>query len=189
MFKSSSQLLSVLLGIGLIGSNFFSLMILARKDSDALPNLASLPYTDNSSFSIRSDKTKDGHSWSLNQNQHSPKTMLFTKDLKEEIPGFKGTKKRESYIHQESVAYSYRPLLSQENKNEGLTAQEIACIEKGAQGRSNGEIVGTLGAAKVTPAVASVPIIGPVLGALAFGQARKQAGKAGEAIAKDWNDC
>ena len=112
-----------------------------------------------------------------------------SKDLKEEIPGFKGTKKRESYVHQESVAYSYRPLPSQEIKNEGLTAQEIACIEKGAQGRSNGEIVGTLGAAQVTPAVASVPIIGPVLSALAFGQARKQAGKAGEAIAKDWNDC
>ena len=84
MFKSSSQLLSIVLGFGLIGSNFFSLMILARKDS-GLPNLANLPYTDNSSFSIRSDKTKDGHSWALKQNQHSPKTMLFTKDLKDDM--------------------------------------------------------------------------------------------------------
>ena len=188
MFKSSSQLLSVLLGVGLIGSNFFSLMILARKDS-GLPNLANLPYTDNSSFSIRSDKTKDGHSWALKQNQHSPKTMIFTKDLKEEIPGFKGKKKRESYVHQESVAYSYRPLPSQEIKNEGLTAKQIECIEKRAQGESNGEMVGTLGAAQVTPALSGVPIVGPVLSALAFGQARRQAGRAGEAIASDWNDC
>ena len=188
MFKSSSQLLSVVLGLGLIGSNFYSLRILARKDT-AMPNIAQLPYTSNSSFSFRSDKTKDSHSWSLAQNQHSPKTMLFTKDVEEEIPGFKGKKKRKSYTHKESVAYTYRPLPNEVVDNQGLSAKEIACIKKAAQGESNGEMVGTLAGAKVTPAIASVPIVGPVLSALAFGQARKQAGIIGSEIASDWNDC
>tara|TARA_B100000945_G_C20205450_1_gene513498 strand:+ start:74 stop:640 length:567 start_codon:yes stop_codon:yes gene_type:complete len=188
MFKSSSQLLSVVLGLGLIGSNFYSLMILARKDS-SMPNIAQLPYTSNSSFSFRSDKTKDSHSWSLAQNQHSPKTLLFTKDLEEEIPGFKGKKKRKSYTHKESVAYAYRPLAEEVNNGKELTAKEILCIKKAAQGETNGQMVGTLGAAKVTPAIASVPVVGPVLSALAFGQARKQAGAIGAEIASDWNDC
>ena len=188
MFKSSSQLLSVVLGLGLIGSNFYSLMILARKD-DGMPNIAQLPYTSNSSFSFRSDKTKNGHSWSLAQNQHSPKTLLFTKDLEEEIPGFTGKKKRKSYTHKESVAYAYRPLAEEVDSNKELTAKEILCIKKAAQGETNGEMIGTLGAAKVTPAIASVPVVGPVLGALAFGQARRQAGIIGSEIASDWNDC
>ena len=188
MFKSSSQLLSVVLGFGLISSNFFTLMILARRD-DGMPNIAQLPYTSNSSFSFRSDKTKDGHSWALSQNQHAPKTLLFTKDLEEEIPGFKGKKKRKSYTHKESVAYAYRPLSEEVNSNKELTAKEIACIKKAAQGETNGEMVGTLAGAKVSPAIATVPIIGPVLSALAFGQARKQAGVIGAEIASDWNDC
>ena len=188
MFKSSSQLLSVVLGLGLIGSNMFSLFILARKDT-AMPDIAQLPYTSNSSFSFRSDKTKDGHSWALAQNQHSPKTMLFTKDVEEEIPGFKGKKKRKSYTHKESVAYAYRPLSEEVNNGKELTAKEIACIKKDAQGDSNGEMVGTLAGAKIGTGIASVPIVGPVLSALAFGQARKQAGVIGAEIAFDWNDC
>ena len=188
MFKSSSQLLSVVLGLGLIGSNFYSLMILARKDT-SMPNIAQLPYTSNSSFSFRSDKTKDGHSWALAQNQHSPKTLLFTKDLEEEIPGFKGKKKRKSYTHKESVAYAYRPLAEEVNNGKELTAKEIACIKKAAQGESNGEMVGTIAGAKIGTGIASVPIVGPVLSALAFGQARTQAGLIGSEIASDWNDC
>ena len=181
MFKSSSQLLSVVLGFGLISSNFFTLMILARKDS-GIPNLATLPSNKYSSFSIRSDKEGNKHSWTMASNQHDPKKLLYTKE--ETRPGFKGTTK--SYIHKESVAYS-TPVIQYEDK--GLTAKQIECIKKKAQGESNGEMVGTLGAAQVTPAIASVPIVGPVLSALAFGQARKQAGKAGGAIAADWNDC
>ena len=50
-------------------------------------------------------------------------------------------------------------------------------------------MVGTIAGAKVSPAIATVPIIGPVLSALAFGQARKQAGVIGAEIASDYNDC
>mgnify|MGYP003122781973 CR=1 FL=1 len=188
MFKSSSQLLSVILGVGLIGSNFFSLMILARKDS-SIPNLTNLPYTDTSSFSIRSEKTKDGHSWSLNQNQHSPKTMLFTKDIKEELKGLKGRKKRESYIHQESIAHPYQSFVNEEIKDEELTAKQIKCIEKKAIGKSNGEIVGSGIGAVTSPALMQVPIIGPIASGIWFGLARKEAGKAGAEISENWNNC
>ena len=181
MFKSSSQLLSVVLGFGLISSNFFTLMILARKDS-GIPNLAALPSNQYSSFSIRSEKEGNKHSWTMASNQHDPKKLLYTKE--ETRPGFKGTTK--SYIHKESVAYS-TPVIQYEDK--GLTAKQIECIKKRSQGESNGEMVGTLGATQVTPALTSVPVVGPVIAGIFFGQARKQAGKAGAAIAADWNDC
>ena len=181
MFKSSSQLLSVVLGFGLIGSNFFSLMILARKDS-GIPNLATLPSNKYSSFSIRSDKEGNKHSWTMASNQHDPKKLLYTKE--ETRPGFKGTTK--SYIHKESVAYT-TPVNQYQDKE--ITAKQIECIKKRAQGESNGEMVGTLGAAQVTPAITGVPVVGPVIAGIFFGQARRQASKAGGAIAADWNDC
>ena len=78
MFKSSSQLLAVLLGFGLISSNFFTLMILARKDS-GMPNLAALPSNKYSSFSIRSDKEGNKHSWTMASNQHDPAKLLYSK--------------------------------------------------------------------------------------------------------------
>ena len=61
------------MAMGLVGSNFYALNIASNKDS--IPNIAHLPNTDFSSFSIRSDKTKDGHSWAIAQNQHSPKII------------------------------------------------------------------------------------------------------------------
>ena len=187
MIKSFHGFTSFALALGLVSSQFYTLNLLARKDSSDIPNLATLPSTRDSSFSIRSEKTPDKHTWSLNSNQHAPKTLLESRDLKEEKPGFGGTRKTESYIHKESVAYS-TPVI-QYNKDEGLSAKEIECIEKEAIGTSNGEMVGTLAGAQVTPAIASVPIIGPVLSALTFSQARKQAGRAGSAIASEFNDC
>jgi len=181
MFKSSSQLLSVVLGFGLIGSNFFSLMILARKDS-GVPNIANLPNTPYSSIQIKSEKEGNKHNWTLATKQHDPKTLTEWKI--EERPGFKG--KTNTHIHKESVAYS-TPVIQYEDK--GLTAKQIECIKKRAQGESNGEMVGTLGAAQVTPAITGVPVIGPVIAGIFFGQARRQASKAGGAIAADWNDC
>ena len=121
MFKSSSQLLSVVLGFGLISSNFFTLMILARKDS-GIPNLATLPSNKYSSFSIRSDKEGNKHSWTMASNQHDPKKLLYTKE--ETRPGFKGTTK--SYIHKESVAYS-TPVIQYQDKE--LTAKQIECMQ------------------------------------------------------------
>lgn len=186
MIKSFHGFTSFALALGLVSSQFYTLNLLARKDSSDIPNLATLPSTRDSSFSIRSEKTPDKHTWTLASNQHSPKTLLESRDLKEERPGFKGMRKTESYIHKESVAYS-TPVI-QYNKDEGLSAKEIRCIELKAQGRSNGEMV-ALGGAPLTAGLTSIPIIGPVLSGVTFGLARRQASKAGAAIASEWNDC
>ena len=179
MFKSSSQLLAVLLGFGLISSNFFTLMILARKDS-GMPNLAALPSNKYSSFSIRSDKEGNKHSWTMASNQHDPAKLLYSKQ--ETRPGFKGT--TEIAIHKETVALE-RPVYTQEERE----AIDMACLETGIKGATNGEMIGSSIGAATSPAIMQVPIIGPVASGIWFGMARKQSGKVGSANAKDWNDC
>ena len=190
-FKSFNGLTSLVLGGGLIATNFMSLNLLARKDN-GIPNLAAMPSNQYSSFSIRSEKNGDNHNWSMASNQHDPKTLLYSEDRNEDLPGFLGKKKREVYIHKETVAHTdFKPALFKGggSDTEELTAKKIECLEKKAMGKSNGEMVGTLGVAHVTPALVSVPIIGPVLGGIAFGQARKAAGNIGSDIASDFNDC
>ena len=48
MFKSTSQLIAIILGVGMVGQNFFVLNMLSKRESD-MPNLAQLKTTDNSS--------------------------------------------------------------------------------------------------------------------------------------------
>jgi hypothetical protein len=179
MFKSSSQLLAVLLGFGLISSNFFTLMILARKDS-GIPNLAALPSNKYSSFSIRSDKEGNKHSWTMASNQHDPAKLLYSKQ--ETRPGFKGT--TEISVHKETVALE-RPVYTQEERE----AINIACLEAGIKGEANGEIIGSGIGAAGAPAISQLPIVGPVFAGLFFGQARKISGNLASDVAKDWNDC
>ena len=179
MFKSSSQLLAVLLGFGLISSNFFTLMILARKDS-GIPNLAALPSNKYSSFSIRSDKEGNKHSWTMASNQHDPAKLLYSKQ--ETRPGFKGT--TEISVHKETVALE-RPVYTQEERE----AIDIACLEAGIKGEANGEIIGSGIGAAGAPAISQLPVVGPVFAGLFFGQARKISGNLASDVAKDWNDC
>ena len=179
MFKSSSQLLAVLLGFGLISSNFFTLMILARKDS-GIPNLAALPSNKYSSFSIRSDKEGNKHSWTMASNQHDPAKLLYSKQ--ETRPGFKGT--TEIAVHKETVALE-RPVYTQEERE----AIDMACLEAGIKGEANGEIIGSGIGAAGAPAISQLPIVGPVFAGLFFGQARKISGSLASDVARDWNDC
>jgi hypothetical protein len=58
-----------------------------------------------------------------------------------------------------------------------------------AQGKSNGMMIADAASVQVTPAIASVPIIGPVLAGIFFGQSRKQIGNAASELAGQWNDC
>ena len=58
-----------------------------------------------------------------------------------------------------------------------------------AQGKSNGMMIADAASVQVTPAIASVPIVGPVLAGIFFGQSRKQIGKAASELAGQWNDC
>jgi hypothetical protein len=182
-FKSFNGLTSLVLGGGLIATNFMSLNLLARKDS-GIPDIAKLSSTPYSSIQIRSETKPDGaEEWMFNSKQHDPK--LVTTIVDDSKPTFNGGVKKK-YVHKQDVAqFAIYP------KGDGgkLTADQIACIEKQAQARSNGQMIADAGSVQVTPAIASVPIVGPVLAGIFFGQARKQVGNLSSDLAGQWNDC
>ncbi len=183
MIKSFHGFTSFVLGVGLVVSNFYTLNLLARKDS-GIPDIAKLSNTPYSSFSIRSNKGADGsEEWTMASRQHDPKTMLSYEDS--EQPTFNG-KVKKKYIHKESVAqFAVFP----QGEGDKLTAKQIECIEKRAQGKSNGMMIADAGSVQVTPALTGIPIVGPVLAGIFFGQARKQVGNVASDIAGQWNDC
>ena len=182
-FKSFNGLTSLVLGGGLIATNFMSLSLLARKDS-GIPDIAKLANTPYSSVQIRSETKSDGaEEWTFNSRQHDPKTILAFETS--EAPTFNGGVKTK-HIHKESVAqFAVYP----QGSDGKLTAKQIECIEKQAQGRSNGMMIADAGSVQVTPALAGIPIVGPVLAGIFFGQARKQVGSVASNIAGEWNDC
>jgi len=182
-FKSFNGLTSLVLGGGLIATNFMSLNLLARKDS-GIPDIAKLSNTPYSSIQIRSETGADGaEEWMFHSKQHDPK--LVTTIIDDENPTFSGGVKKK-YVHKQDVAqFAIFP----KGANGTLTADQIACIEKQAQGRSNGMMIADAASVQVTPAIASVPIVGPVLAGIFFGQARKQVGNVASDVAGQWNDC
>ena len=183
MIKSFEGFTSFVLGIGLVASNFYTLNLLARKDS-GIPDIAKLSSTPYSSIQIRSETGADGaEEWSFASRQHDPKTMLFYEDS--EQPTFNG-KVKKRHVHKESVA---RFAIYPQGEGGKLTAKQIECIEKQAQGRSNGMMIADAGSVQVTPAIAGIPVVGPVLAGIFFGQARKQVGNVASDIAGQWNDC
>jgi hypothetical protein len=184
MFKSTSQLVTVILGIGLTGSNFTALTLLAKKES-GIPSITNLPNTPYSSFSMKSTESADGaKEWTLAQRQHDPKTMLSYETS--ESPTFnKGVKTK--HIHKESVAQF---AIYGKGENGKLSEKQIECIEKASMAKGNAQMISDTGNTMyVTPALASLPVVGPVISALWFGQSRKAASKLGENIANQWNDC
>ena len=182
-FKSFNGLTSLVLGGGLIATNFMSLNLLARKDS-GIPDIAKLSNTPYSSIQIRSETGADGaEEWSFASRQHDPKTMLAYESS--EQPTFNGGVKTK-HIHKESVAqFAIYP----KGENGTLSQKQIECIEKMAQGRSNGQLIADSASVQVTPAIASVPVVGSVLAGIFFGQARKQVGSLASDVAGQWNDC
>ena len=182
-FKSFNGLTSLVLGGGLIATNFMSLNLLARKDS-GIPDIAKLSSTPYSSIQIRSETKSDGaEEWMFHSKQHDPK--LVTTIIDDEKPTFNGGVKKK-YVHKQDVAQFAIYPKGQDGK---LSAEQIACIEKMAQGRSNGQLIADSASVSVSPAIASVPIVGPVLAGIFFGQARKQVGNVASDIAGQWNDC
>ena len=182
-FKSFNGLTSLVLGGGLIATNFMSLNLLARKDS-GIPDIAKLSSTPYSSIQIRSETKPDGaEEWMFNSKQHDPK--LITTITDDSQPTFNGGVKKK-YMHKQSVAqFAIYP----QGEGGKLTKKQIECIEKMAQGRSNGQMIADAGSVQVTPALAGVPIVGPVLAGIFFGQARKQVGNVASDLANQWNDC
>ena len=182
-FKLFNGLTSLVLGGGLIATNFMSLNLLARKDS-GIPDIAKLSSTPYSSIQIRSETKPDGaEEWMFNSKQHDPK--LVTTIIDDEKPTFSG-KVKKRYTHKQDVAqFAIYP----KGSDGKLTADQIACIERMAQGKSNGMMIADATSVQVTPAIAGIPIVGPVLAGIFFGQARKQAGNVASDIAGQWNDC
>ena len=182
-FKSLNGLSTLVLASGLIASNFMSLNMLAKKDG-GIPDIAKLSSTPYSSIQIRSETGADGgEEWSFASRQHDPKTMLQYETS--ETPTFnKGVKTK--HIHKESVAQFITYPQGSDGK---LTAKQIECIEKQAQGRSNGQLIADAGSVQVTPALTGIPILGPVLAGLWFGQSRKAVGNLSSDLAGQWNDC
>ena len=182
-FKSFNGLTSLVLGGGLIATNFMSLSLLARKDS-GIPDIAKLSSTPYSTIQIRSETGADGaEEWSFASRQHDPKTMLQYETSK--APTFNGGVKTR-HTHKESVAQFITYPQGSDGK---LTAKQIECIEKQAQGRSNGMMIADAGSVSVSPAIASVPIIGPVLAGVFYGVARDKVGNVASDLAGQWNDC
>ena len=119
----------------------------------------------------------------FNSKQHDPK--LVTTIIDDSKPTFNGGVKKR-YTHKQDVAqFAIYP----QGEGGKLTDKQIECIEKMAQGRSNGQLIADSASVQVTPAIASVPIVGPVLAGIFFGQARKQVGSLASEAAGQWNDC
>ena len=182
-FKSFNGLTSIVLGGGLIATNFMSLNMLAKKDG-GIPDIGKLANTPYSSIQIRSETGADGaEEWSFASRQHDPKTMLAYESS--EQPTFNGGVKTR-HIHKESVAqFAIYP----QGEGGKLTDKQIECNEKMAQGRSHGQLIADAGSVQVTPAIAGIPILGPVLAGLWFGQSRKAVGNLSSDLAGQWNDC
>ena len=183
MIKSFHGFTSFVLGIGLVASNFYTLNLLARKDS-GIPDIAKLSSTPYSSIQIRSNVGADGaEEWTFASKQHDPK--LKTLIIDDEKPTFNGGVKKK-YTHKQEVAqFAIYP----QGEGGKLSAKQIECIEKMAQGRSNGQLIADAGSVQVTPAITGIPVIGPVLAGLWFGQSRKVVGNLSSDLAGQWNDC
>ena len=182
-FKSLNGLSTLVLASGLIASNFMSLNMLAKKDG-GIPDISKLSSTPYSSIQIRSETKPDGaEEWTFASRQHDPK--LKTLIIDDEKPTFNGGVKKK-YTHKQDVAqFAIYP----QGSDGKLTAKQIECIEKQAQGRSNGMMIADAGSVSVSPAIASVPIIGPVLAGVFYGVARDKVGNVASDIAGQWNDC
>ena len=165
--------LAALLGVGLIGSNFFSLILLSR--SNSIPSLGQLATTNNSSSQLRYKKEGDTTEIMMRHNMNDPKLAL--ESIQRESPSW-GGKVKTSYVHRETLA---------SNPVKALSAEQIQCIKDRGSAESQGEIVGQ-SLITATPAASTLSGI-PVVGWIATALATKKASSAGKAIAGNLVDC
>ena len=163
-----------LLGLGLIGSNLFSLTLLSNASSDKIPDLARLQTTENSASQLKYKRSESGDLEVLvTHNMHQPKTTLFS----EEKTKWHG---KTDYSRKEYIAH--HPV-----DNAKLTSAYLQCIKDKGSAEGQGEIVGQ---SLITSTPASNFLTGiPVVGWIANSIAVKKAGQAGKNIAGDFVDC
>ena len=162
-----------LLGLGLIGSNFFSLSLLS-KANNGIPDLARLATTENSASQVRYTKDGDKLEVMVRHDMHSPKTVMFSTQ-KEKWSG------KTDYSHKEYIAHVPT------QKEQEI---DLRCFEASITGKNNGGLVGsavatTAGAAKLS----NVPIIGFLLEPFARNRAQKIGSNLGSDLSKDLSDC
>ena len=170
--KNNSNL-AALLGVGLIGSNFFSLILLSR--SNSIPSLGQLATTNNSSSQLRYKKEGDTTEIMMRHNMNDPKLAL--ESIQRESPSW-GGKVKTSYVHRETLA---------SNPVKALSAEQIQCIKDRGSAESQGEIVGQslITATPAASTLSGIPVVGWITSALAT----KKAGELGKEIGGDFVDC
>tara|TARA_R100000655_G_scaffold8025_1_gene21299 strand:+ start:41 stop:556 length:516 start_codon:yes stop_codon:yes gene_type:complete len=163
-----------LLGLGLIGSNLFSLTLLSTANSDKIPDLARLQTTENSASQLKYKRSESGDLEVLvTHNMHQPKTTLFSSE-KSKWNG------KTDYSRKEYIAH--HPVDSAR-----LTAEYLQCIKDKGSAESQGEIVG---GALISSTPASGFLSGlPIVGWLANSLATKKAEQIGKNIGGDFVDC
>ena len=161
-----------LLGLGLIGSNFFSLSLLS-KANNGIPDLARLATTENSASQMRYSKDGEKLDLTITHNMHQPKTTLFSSE-KTKWNG------KTDYVRKEYIAH--HPVDSAR-----LTSEYLQCIKNKGSAESQGEIVGT-SLVTATPAANTLSNI-PIIGWIASAVAVKKAGQLGKEIGGDFVDC
>ena len=161
-----------LLGLGLIGSNFFSLSLLS-KANNGIPHLARLATTENSASQMRYSKDGEKLDLTITHNMHQPKTTLFSSE-KTKWNG------KTDYVRKEYIAH--HPVDSAR-----LTSEYLQCIKNKGSAESQGEIVGT-SLVTATPAANTLSNI-PIIGWIASAVAVKKAGQLGKEIGGDFVDC
>tara|TARA_R100001463_G_scaffold81597_1_gene136146 strand:+ start:82 stop:606 length:525 start_codon:yes stop_codon:yes gene_type:complete len=171
--RSEFPYLNALLGLGLIGSNFFSLSLLS-KANNGIPDLARLATTENSASQIRYTKEGDKLDVMVRHNMHFPKTVMFSSQ-KEKWSG------KTDYLHKEYIAHV---------PTEKAQEIDLRCFEASITGTNNGGLVGSgvataAGAAKLS----NVPIIGFLLEPFIRNRAQKIGSNLGSDLSKDLSDC
>ena len=163
-----------LLGLGLIGSNLFSLTLLSNSSKDGIPDLARLQTTENSASQLRYNRSESGDlEVVVTHNMHQPKTTLFSSE-KTKWNG------KTDYSRKEYIAH--HPV-----DNARLTAEYLQCIKDKGSAESQGEIVG--GALITSTPASSVLSNIPIVGWLANSIANKKASSLGREIGGDFVDC
>ena len=171
--RSEFPYLNALLGLGLIGSNFFSLSLLS-KANNGIPDLARLATTENSASQMRYSKDGEKLDVVMSLNMHNPKTTLFS----EEKTKWSG---KTDYSRREYIAHVPT------QKEQEI---DLKCLEASITGKNNGGLVGAgIATAAGASKLSNVPIIGFLLEPFARNRAQKIGSNLGSDLSKDLSDC
>ena len=172
--RSEFPFLSILLGVGLIGTNFYSLGLLSKSGGSAPFDLARLATTENSASQMRYSKDGEKLDLTITHNMHQPKTVMFSTQ-KEKWSG------KTDYSHREYIAHV---------PTEKAQEIDLKCLEASITGKNNGGLVGAgVATAAGASKLSNVPIIGFLLEPFARNRAQKIGSNLGSDLSKDLSDC